>query len=393
MESYLLLPVGTSHRITLVRRCQSLSGRGDVSDYQLERILMPMFKLIFTISLAVFWMVPASAQDEIQPEYRATYRVTFEADWSTQTHPASFPSNPHWSGLVGSTHNMNASLWSSGELATPGIQRMAETGSKSVLLNEVDDLITAGLAESAISGSGINPSPGMTSLQFEVSRAFPLVSITSMIAPSPDWFVGVDSLDLRDGDQWRQSVVMDLLPYDSGTDSGSDFQSSNRATNPPEHITQISEAPLDSGVPLGRFRFELLETHGLFPIAGHQSGWYYVPSRSGEGVNFNVAQMGDRLFLSLAWFTYFMGEQLWLFGSVDITPGDEVATVEMYRTSGAGFGDAFSPDDVNLEFWGTITVGHPACGIMDFEWDGPADFGMGYLQMEQLVNVAGLSCH
>ena len=364
----------------------------EIETWKLIIMIKSSVTILFTLLLAQFWLTPVFAQDEFQPAYRATYQLSFEADWSAETHPESFPSNPHFSGLVGATHQSDGGLWSVGELATPGIQSMAETGSKTALLNEIEALVQAGDAQTSISGPGISLSPGVTTIEFDITLSHPLVSITSMIAPSPDWFVGTDSLSLRSDGQWLSEVVVELLPYDAGTDDGANFQSSNRVTNPPELITEIKTSPLDSGVPLGRFRFELLETRGFFPIAGHQSGWYYQPSRSGEGVNFNVAKLDDRLFLSVAWFTYFMGEQLWLFGSVDISAGDETATVDMYLTSGADFGDAFRPEEVDLQFWGTLTVSHPACGLMIVEWDGPPEFGSGELEMEQLVNVAGLEC-
>ena len=351
-----------------------------------------MLKIVFPTLLGLSWLFPVYAQDDFSPGYRASYKVTFEADWSEETHPQDFPSNPHFSGLVGATHNQDAHIWRSGELATPGIESMAETGAKATLLNEVDDLIAAGTAGAALSGRGLGVSPGVVSLDFEISQPFPLVSLTSMIAPSPDWFVGVDSLSLRSGGRWLNEVVVELPPYDAGTDSGLTYNSANQSTNPPVPIFMIDQGPVGNGVPLGRFRFELMDTQGLFPISGYQSGWYYVPSRSGEGINFNVAQNGERLFISVAWFTYSMGEQMWLIGSVDINEGDETATVEVYRTSGTGFGDAFNADDVLLDLWGTLAVSVPDCGLLFLEWDGGVEFGTGELLMEQLVNVAGLEC-
>ena len=351
-----------------------------------------MRKLFFVILVSLCWLAPLHAQQEVSADYRAIFRVTFEADWSASTHPQDFPSNPHFSGLVGGTHGSDARLWALDSLATPGIRSMAETGSKSALLNEVDEMIAQGVAETALSGPGITLSPGMASMELEVSQPFPLVSLTSMIAPSPDWFVGVDSLNLRSGGKWVEERVVDLLPLDAGTDSGATYNSANRATSPPEEIYLIEQSPLDNGVPLGRFRFELLETEGLYPIAGHQSGWYYLPSRSGEGINFNVATEENRLFVSVAWFTYFMGEQVWLIGSQDIAEGDEAATVELFSTAGTGFGDDFNADDVQVESWGFVTISHPTCDHMKVEWDGGPEYGTGELLMQQLVNVAGLEC-
>lgn len=58
--------------------------------------------------------------------------------------------------------------------------------------------------------------------------------------PSPDWFVGVDSLNLCEGSRWKQEVTIDLQPYDAGTDSGFTFSSPNFPTSPPENITKVT---------------------------------------------------------------------------------------------------------------------------------------------------------
>lgn len=48
-----------------------------------------------------------------------------------------------------------------------------------------------------------------------------LVSFVSMIDPSPDWFLGVSGLDLcLRNCTWAESKIVDLYPYDAGTDSG-----------------------------------------------------------------------------------------------------------------------------------------------------------------------------
>lgn len=47
------------------------------------------------------------------------------------------------------------------------------------------------------------------------------MSFVSMIDPSPDWFVGVSRLELcLENGSWVESKVLDLFPWDAGTDSG-----------------------------------------------------------------------------------------------------------------------------------------------------------------------------
>ena len=139
---------------------------------------------------AVYFRVVSGAS-EPAPQ-NARFQLVFDATWSAGTHPTDFPSgNPHFSGLIGTTHNASTTLWAPGGIATPGIESMAETGSKSSLTGEINALVTAGTAEALISGGGIGRSPGQVSVEFTASQDFPLISVVSMIAPSPDWFVGI----------------------------------------------------------------------------------------------------------------------------------------------------------------------------------------------------------
>lgn len=192
---------------------------------------------------------------------QARYKVTFDATWSAQTHPTDFPNNPHFSGLIGGTHGDGFHFWEVGAIASDGMESMAETGSKSLLIQEVNAAISAGDAEFLLSGPGAG-SPDTVSMTFDISTDYSQVTLVSMIAPSPDWFVGVDGLELFQNGRWVDEVVIDLLPYDSGTDNGSTYNSANSNTNPPQPIFEITGYPF-FGVPLGTFTFEKLDGDDL----------------------------------------------------------------------------------------------------------------------------------
>ena len=188
----------------------------------------------------------------------AEYQVTFTSTWSASTHPTNFPVNPHFSGLIGALHNNNITFWKSGELATAGIKNMAETGSKSPLTNEVSAAITNGTAGKEISGGGIGVSPGDVNVTFEATPDFSLVTLVSMLAPSPDWFVGVSGLNLCQNEKWLERESVTLYPYDAGTDSGENYTSTNNSTIPPEVISRIETGVLAIGgvaTPVGTFTF------------------------------------------------------------------------------------------------------------------------------------------
>lgn len=91
-----------------------------------------------------------------------------------------------------------------GETASEGIRLMAELGSQPRLLSEVNAAIANGTAHFTLSGGGINPAPGSRRLVLPqaLRRDYPRVTLCSMIAPSPDWFVGVDSLSLLEDGAW-----------------------------------------------------------------------------------------------------------------------------------------------------------------------------------------------
>jgi hypothetical protein len=213
-------------------------------------------KILLVISLFLISILSFSGCIGQNP---VTYEVTFEATWSEATHPDDFPNNPHFSGLIGASHNNEVIFWRVGELATPGIQNMAETGNKNPLTLEIGQAIMQRTAFQLISGGGIANSPGIVKETFKVSEDYPLVTLVTMIAPSPDWFVGVDSLNLFVNGSFIDEITVVLYPYDAGTDSGTNYTSPNNPTNPAETIFTIQGYPFyynNEVVPLGTFTFE-----------------------------------------------------------------------------------------------------------------------------------------
>jgi len=216
-------------------------------------------------SIATIAITNAQAYFRIASDFTAQYQVVFNATWSQQTLPTNWPSNAHFSGLVGGTHNANVHFWRDGETASDGIQLMAEHGQKTTLLDEIAPAITNGTAQFQLSGGGISTSPGSVSLTFPqpMSRDFPLVTLVSMIAPSPDWFVGVDSLSLIEADgQWATNTSVTLYGRDAGTDSGVTFTSPDQVTVPRGVVAPFTGFPaVQDGVvvPFGTFTFTRLD--------------------------------------------------------------------------------------------------------------------------------------
>ena len=188
----------------------------------------------------------------------ARYVVVFESTWSAGSHPTDFPASAHYSGLIGGTHHAGATFWREGALASEGIRRMAERGSKSPLDAEVNAAIGAGTAEHLLSGPSLGTSPATTSMEFDISTTHPLVTLVTMVAPSPDWFVGVAGLSLRSNGQWVDEMRVDLYAFDAGTDSGPSYGSPDAETSPRQPIARLIGYPVASGggvAPFGTFTF------------------------------------------------------------------------------------------------------------------------------------------
>lgn len=206
----------------------------------------------------------------------ATYELTFTATWTADTHPTNYPPNPHFSGMIGATHNDVVQFWSTGVVASDGIKQMAELGAKGVFQGEINQAKGDNNADATIDGRGLGRPPTSAKVTFDIRPPWNLVTVTSMLAPSPDWFVGVSGLNLLDEDMnWIDTLEVDLFVYDAGTDSGSDYTSPNQATNPRENIRRITESPflVDGEVrPVGTFRFALqtvrLPSDGYFSVDG-----------------------------------------------------------------------------------------------------------------------------
>jgi len=217
---------------------------------------LPFFKILISF-LAVSLVIVS----QVMAQGTATYDLTFTATWSAETHPDGFPSNPHFSGMIGGTHNDQVKFWATGEIASDGIKLMSELGGKSTLRSEVMSAIDASNADQIIDGRGIGSSPASAKTEFTIRPPWNLVTVTSMLAPSPDWFVGVRDLSLLDDDNnWIDSLEVELFVYDAGTDSGTDYTSANDPTIPRENIQRIEEAPFVVNgklKPVGTFRFEL----------------------------------------------------------------------------------------------------------------------------------------
>ena len=196
----------------------------------------------------------------------ASYKITFTSNWSQNTHPHSsgnIPSNAHWSKLVGATHNSGIVFLMMGSVASNGVEGIAELGANGVFFDEVNYAIERDRADQIINGGSLGSAQGKIIIdETNVSSDYPLLSLVCMIAPSPDWMIAINSISLLDQDEnWIEHITVDMYPYDSGTDSGLDYNSPNNDTDPPEPIMSLQGIIPFSNEKIGTIEIELLDTN------------------------------------------------------------------------------------------------------------------------------------
>ena len=174
----------------------------------------------------------------IYSQSTAIYNITFTSEWNEGDH-GTLPSDAHWSKLVGVNHNELISYWVLGQEASSGIENISETGNNTVFNEEVLSNIGLGNSQQYIDGPNLNNATGtiqITNLEFNYN--YPFLTLASMIAPSPDWFIGVSGLMLLDETgAWKSNIILDLYVLDAGTENGNDYAYDNEDTIPQNVIT------------------------------------------------------------------------------------------------------------------------------------------------------------
>ena len=206
--------------------------------------------LAFALACALaFTLAPGLAHAQSET---ATYTMTFEGLWTVDDiTDIVMPGGAHFTEVIGATHNSDTTIWASGGMASDGVEDVAELGVVIALVSEIGQNTYADVVVRAGS-SFISPTQTVTGT-FTATSSHPLVSVLSMVAPSPDWFVGVSNLNLYNNG-WRNRVV-ELYPYDAGTEQGSGWSLGNAATFPQGVIESIRSSGRFLDNPIARISF------------------------------------------------------------------------------------------------------------------------------------------
>lgn len=202
----------------------------------LKRIQISLSTLLALMMTSTF----SSAQ-----ESQATYQLEVINTWTPDQYPIGYPSDAHFSWIGGGAHDSSLSYWDLGGIPSLAIERMAESGSTSLLINEI--FADGGQFlqwQQWFCRTGFpNENCGPTIVQFVMTSELPALTLTSMVAPSPDWFIGISGMKMYQGDHWLNHVVIPLAIYDAGTEEGLTPVLSNPPTEPFDAVSLASYDP------------------------------------------------------------------------------------------------------------------------------------------------------
>lgn len=208
---------------------------------------MLMKNILLLIIIGIVVGCKSNTEIPEPPEENARYKVTFSFKWNAQDFPNDYPSNAHYSKLIGWSHNPNNVFFQVGTIASEGIRLMAESGRTTPLDEEINTRIENNEGLSLVIGEGLGSGVGEIVVEIDVDNENPSVTLVTMLAPSPDWYAGVININLYEDGKFFKEKVVNGLVYDAGTDSGSTFTSANEVTTPQEAILLIINPPLGNG--------------------------------------------------------------------------------------------------------------------------------------------------
>ncbi|XP_061399989.1 spondin-1 [Musca vetustissima] len=194
---------------------------------------------------------PCCACDE------AKYEIVLERHWSRNTHPKDFPLQAwrtSFGTVIGASHTVDYSFWSYGSPASQGLQELAEHGSSAALEMEIKNQTDTGSIRTIIKAPGIKYKANVVGKTLATARVGPkhhMISLVTKINPSPDWILGVASMELCTANcRWIEEKVLNLYPWDVGTDSGPSYMSPDQAQKPPDVVRRITSSfPSDEHSP------------------------------------------------------------------------------------------------------------------------------------------------
>lgn len=176
----------------------------------------------------------------------ADYSLTFETIFTEDQFPTDYPANASFGPLVAITHAPEVSVFELGQAASEGLKAYAEDGDVNALATFISTEVGTDNegSFSITTAPAIGPSTS-TNIDVTVTPTRTRITFLAKLNPSPDWFVGVSSFDIVDGNSLVDEETFTLQPLDAGTAGGDTYEAPAEVEN--ANVSVYQGSPFGEG--------------------------------------------------------------------------------------------------------------------------------------------------
>lgn len=180
------------------------------------------------------------------PEASASYNLEFTTNFTEENNPQDYPVNASFGTIIAITHAPEVSVFAIGQAASEGMALYAQSGD----VEGLSTFISTSLGESgdglfSIVTSGVTGAQATTNTSVIITPTRTRITFLARINPSPDWFLGVSSFNVVDGETLIDMENIELRPIDAGVVLGDTYEANDGEEN--ATISVYNGAPFGDG--------------------------------------------------------------------------------------------------------------------------------------------------
>lgn len=201
-----------------------------------------MVSLLFLVVFGVGAVVEGKCEE--------TFKYTLSGAFTWEGNDTNRPSSAHFSPMVCSV-SLSPVMFQEGMQSSPGFKSIAESGNPNTLLRELSEN-TEVMSNFELRGTSVGTSTGTIASSAQSVTAVGDTAIwlacVTMIAPSPDWVVGIPSRNLCDEFEGTSggSFEVNLMAYDAGTKNGESYTGGSSSTDPQTPLAMRTEGVVNT---------------------------------------------------------------------------------------------------------------------------------------------------
>ena len=168
-----------------------------------------------------------------------TYKVSVVVDWSSRSHEGNYPNSAHLSQPVFWTGSSNP-VFAIEQNPSEGMKEFSVSGRTRALKQELESFIE----NETISQFDIKDridAPGSDSYEVTLTREDPVFSLISKLAPSPDWFLALEGVNMLEDNRWKDNVRVSMVALDGGVSGGNEFKNAINEEGTDQFISPLTD--------------------------------------------------------------------------------------------------------------------------------------------------------